>query len=243
VARSAVEASNVKLKQALNALDGETIRAPKSGVVLAVYAREGELASPTDEKPLFIIGDEANTVQVHARIAEQDVTRVSRGVKVQFSIQGLPDRVFSGTLVEVLHHPDDDRNFITYTALIEADNGDGTLLPGMTASVEFIHSESKNVLRVPIRALYFVPKDYAYEPPPEMRRLLVSQGLSGPELFNAAETGILLAKGKRRIFVEKSGQWVRKEVSIGVENRDYVSVTSGLSEGERVIFASDDTSE
>jgi HlyD family secretion protein len=134
--------------------------------------------------------------------------------------------------------------FVSYEVIIDVDNRTGNLLPGMTASVEFVRSDARAVLRVPIEALYFLPQGYEPEVPPEIiaafERRMGQQLPSDPQLrratLNGIEAGMLSRQGLRRIFVFSDGQVTTRNVRVEGEDLTHIGIGEGLEEGEEVII-------
>ena len=124
---------------------------------------------------------------------------------------------------------------VSYPVLIDADNAQGDLFPGMTASVEFIHADARNVLRVPIQALYLTPSTYVPVLSDELTRALQRQGLTNREAMIGAELGTLIFAKKQRIFVLEKGKPVVRAVRVGAQSTDFVEIVEGVRPGERVI--------
>ena len=211
------------------------IRAPISGIVMARNAEVGQRVGPGDAEPMFVLADPLSAMQVEVEVAEPDIGRINDSLAVAFTVEAWPTETFPGRIHSVLQSPRVDRSFVAYPVLVSIENPDGRLRPGMTASVEFVGTDLRQVLRIPIRSLYFVPEGYVYDPPDDLMRDLGSKGLTEPAALNAAEMGVLFAGGKRRVFVEKNGRWERREVRIGGQSREHVEILEGVVAGERVI--------
>jgi len=237
-ARAAVRAAAARLQKAERAVSDLVIRSPIDGIVLARNGEPGEMVGPNDEEPMFIVVDGSPAVIVRAEVPESDIARVTADVSVQFTAEAYPRATFTGQIRNVLRAPQGDGAFVAYIVEIEAGNPDGRLVPGMSASVEFIHSDARQVLRAPIQSLYFTPDDYTFEPPSEYRSLIGARNLTSRENLNAVETGMLIATGKRRVFVEKNGKWERREITLGAEGRDYIEIIDGASVGDLFIVSS-----
>ena len=77
---------------------------------------------------------------------------------VTFTVDAYPDVTFKGTVEQIRLAPTALNNVVTYTVVIAADNPLGRLLPGMTANVEIVTGEHKDVVVVPNEALRFQPR-------------------------------------------------------------------------------------
>lgn len=226
----------VAVRVATGALDEVLIRAPTDGFVLSRHVEPGQVAREAAEDPLFVIASDTSQVLIEALVAEPDIGRVNRDVRVQFTVEAHPQRRFEGRVRDILRAPQEERNFVSYPVLIEADNPQGLLFPGMTASVEFIHADAREVIRAPIEALYFLPDGYVPEVAEDHLRILRRRGLGDdPDSLAAFEFGLLMGQGKRRVFVLEDGQPVMRAVRVGAQSPEYLEILEGLEVGELLI--------
>jgi HlyD family secretion protein len=125
------------------------------------------LQAPT----LYTIAEDLGKMQVHAAVSEADVGRLAPGMPATFVVDAYPDERFKGVIRQIRDAPQTLQNVVTYDAVIDVDNPDHRLKPGMTANVTFVYAAHKGVLRIPSAALRFLP-------PPE---LLAESGLAAPQ--------------------------------------------------------------
>lgn len=236
-AQSELDAARVRAANARSRLGKVVIRAPQDGFVLARNLEAGQVVGPgASEKPLFVIASRLDAIVVEAAVAETDIRRVTPAARVAFTVDAHPGEVFEGRLRDVLREPKRERSAVTYAVLIDADNPEGKLFPGMTASVEFIHQDARNVLHVPIEALYYTPEDYRPELPEEALRYLRRTGEVEPRRMQFVEMGMLLAQGRQRIFVLENRKPAMRTVQVGAQTDEVVEVRNGLRPGEVVIL-------
>jgi HlyD family secretion protein len=113
---------------------------------------------------LFNIAQDLKQIQIEANVDEADIGNVKQGNRVTFAVDAFPDMEFSGEVEQVRLSPTELQNVVTYTVIINARNPDLKLLPGMTAIVEIVTGESRDVLRVSNDALRFrPPKEFQTE--------------------------------------------------------------------------------
>ncbi len=97
-------------------------------------------------------------MQIEATVDESDIGQIRQGQAVRFTVQAYPDRTFTGKVTQIRLQPQTISNVVNYTVIIQAENARGLLLPGMTATVDFVVAQVKNALLVPNAALRFQPK-------------------------------------------------------------------------------------
>jgi HlyD family secretion protein len=96
-------------------------------------------------------------MKVECSVDESDIGKVKEGQKVRFTVEAYPNDQFNGVVQQVRVSPETVQNVVTYTTIVNVDNPEKKLLPGMTATVSIIVGEAKNVLRVSNAALRFTP--------------------------------------------------------------------------------------
>lgn len=170
-AKQKVHAAEIALKKAHAALDKTRIRAPlrsqESSVkttflVLDRRAQVGQVVGPHGS-PLFVLTPEVAVMEVHTQVAEGDIARVRKGLAATFTVSAFADDdiEFRGTVKEIRPMALSTQGAVYYDTLIEVanqkdpDSGEWRLRPGMTASVDIIRREHKNVWKVPTVALNF----------------------------------------------------------------------------------------
>lgn len=135
-----------------------TIRAPVSGVVINRAVSVGETVAASYSSPvLYTIADDMSKMQVLATVDESDIGMIAVGQKATFRVDAYPDRKFSGEVSQIRLAPVSIQNVVTYTVVIDADNRDMKLMPGMTAAVDVRVASARDVLRVPNLALGLRP--------------------------------------------------------------------------------------
>jgi HlyD family secretion protein len=159
--------ANMQIKQAT--LDSArvdlsrcTIYSPVDGVVISRNVDVGQTVAASLSAPvLFQIANDLAKMQIDAAVAEADVGNVEVGQDVEFTVDAFPYRTFRGKVIQVRNSPSTVQNVVTYDTVIEVNNADLKLKPGMTATVYVIVKEHDGVLKIPNAALRFRPPDSA----------------------------------------------------------------------------------
>src|SRR5436190_8750147 len=157
--------ANVKIRQASVDsakvdLDRTTIYAPISGMVISRKVDAGQTVAASFNTPeLFTIANDLTKMQIETLVSEADVGGVQEGQKVNFMVDAFPGRKFSGRVNQVRFAPITNQNVVTYTAVVEVDNREMKLRPGMTANASIITAQRTNTLCVPNAALRFRPPE------------------------------------------------------------------------------------
>jgi HlyD family secretion protein len=165
-AKSALVSAQASLAQAKSTLDQSRvdlayciIRSPVDGVVITRKVNIGQTVQSSFTAPvLFQVATDLTKMKVECDVDESDIGKVKEGQKVRFTVESYPNEMFNGVVQQVRVSPTTTNNVVTYTTIVNLDNPEKKLLPGMTATVSIIVGEAKNVLRVSNGALRFTPE-------------------------------------------------------------------------------------
>jgi HlyD family secretion protein len=156
VAKANMKSAQIALEKARQNLAYTNIYAPIDGVIVERTVDVGQTVAASLSAPeLFLIANDLSQMQILAKVDESDIGAIDVGQPVQFTVQAYPNRTFTGAVKQVRLQSTTQDNVVNYTAVIAVSNADGKLLPGMTATVQFLTGSAKNVLVVPNAALRF----------------------------------------------------------------------------------------
>ncbi len=165
-AKADLQSAEAKLKQAESLLNSSEvdleytiIKSPIDGVVISRNINEGQTVAASFQAPiLFQIANDLTKMQVECSVDEADIGRVKEGQGVKFTVDAFPEQRFNGVVRQVRYSPEVVQNVVTYTTIVEVENPELKLRPGMTATVSIVVGQAENVLRVPNSALRFTPE-------------------------------------------------------------------------------------
>jgi HlyD family secretion protein len=248
-ARGDLEQARANLHQAMVNLGYATVISPINGVVISRNVDVGQTVAASLQAPtLYTIAEDLGKMQVHAAVSEADVGRLAPQMPASFVVDAYPDERFKGVIRQIRDAPQTLQNVVTYDAVIDVDNPDHRLKPGMTANVTFVYAEHKGVLRVPSAALRFLP-------PPD---LLAESGVAAPAKKHKKErpqdhqaAGIRAPAGaeaqarddaaegpgpRRTVWTLRNDRLVAVPIELGVADGSDVEVRAGeLAEGDVVV--------
>jgi HlyD family secretion protein len=136
------------------------IRSPVDGVVLTRSIEPGQTVAASLQAPeLFKLAEDLSQMKIELAVDEADIGQVKVGQGATFTVDAFPDRRFRGEVAQVRLSATTTNNVVTYPVVIQVDNRDRMLLPGMTANAEIEVSRRDDVLRVPNAALRYKPSD------------------------------------------------------------------------------------
>jgi HlyD family secretion protein len=151
------------------------IRSPIDGTVVARNVDVGQTVAASLQAPtIFTIAQDLTKMRVYAKIDESDVGRVRAGQAVTFKVDAFPKDRFSGRVSQVRMKPTMVQNVVTYDAVVELENPELKLFPGMTAYVSIPVAEAHDAVALPNAALHFRPP----LEPEEIRALYAAHGIT-----------------------------------------------------------------
>lgn len=158
-AKASVEQSEASVSKAKADLDYCTIRSPVNGIVIARKVEEGEtVVSSYNAVPVLTIAEDLKVIWVEATVPEADVGNVKVGQEVTFTADAYRRR-FKGKVKQVRRASTTTNNVVTYPIIIEAENPDEMLFPGMTATLSIETARADNAVVVSTAAFRFRPKE------------------------------------------------------------------------------------
>jgi HlyD family secretion protein len=157
-AAAQVQQNSAAVKIAQANLDYTTIRSPIDGTVIARSVDVGQTVAASLQAPtLFTIAQDLTKMQVYVSTDESDVGTVQAGQDVSFKVDAFPKDSFKGKVSAVRLNATTVQNVVTYTTIVDFDNPDMKLFPGMTAYVTVPVATATDVVKVPNGALRFTP--------------------------------------------------------------------------------------
>lgn len=150
--------SRFSLRKAEKNLQNAIITSPIDGVVVSRNVDEGQTVAASLNAPtLFVLANNLRQMQINAEIDEADIGKIRVGEAVEFRVDAFADEQFRGKVNQVRLSPSTTQNVVTYSVIIDVNNPQLKLLPGMTANVTIVVREKNNVVRIPETALRFRP--------------------------------------------------------------------------------------
>ena len=257
-----IDQARASLEEAKAELNYTRITSPAGGTIVKVLAQEGQMLNAMQTTPVILQIGDLSSIRVIAKIPEADVSRLESGMEAYFTTVSGGARRWNARLLEVSPIPEAGGAMggLTYfDALLEVDNSDGALLPGMGAKVFFLTGSARGVLKVPLGALAFDPGDGAMSAAGQFAMRNAQGSRAGGRQWGGRgfRSGNNPWWGGREVqsrrfeggnrdegsparpatvqVVDSEGAIETREVQIGFSNNVEAEVMSGLSEGERVV--------
>jgi HlyD family secretion protein len=158
VHKADVRSAQIALERARQNLAYTKIYAPIDGVIVERNVDVGQTVAANFSTPqLFLIANNLSDMQILALVDESDIGAIRNGLPVAFTVQAYPNDTFTGIVQQVRLQSKTQDNVVNYTAVVGVHNATGKLLPGMTATVQFLTGIANDVLIVPNSALRIKP--------------------------------------------------------------------------------------
>jgi HlyD family secretion protein len=217
-AKAQLAQAKAALQSAATNLSYTKIYSPVEGIVISRSVDVGQTVAASFQTPtLFTIAQDLTKMQIDTNVAESDIGVVQVGQEVDFTVDAYPDTTFEGKVWQKRQAPITVQNVVTYDVVVQVNNRDLRLMPGMTANVSIVIATRKDVLRIPNASLRFKPSERpATAPAP------------------AASPG-----GEKKgpsVWVLENGKPKRVPIELGITDGTYTEVLSGgLQEGQQLI--------
>jgi HlyD family secretion protein len=257
-AAGAVAQTRAALHQAEINLAYTDILSPTNGVVISRNVDVGQTVAASLQAPtIFVIAEDLAKMQVDTSVAEADVGRLRAGMTASFTVDAYPSEIFRGTVRQIRNSPQTVQNVVTYDAVIDVDNPELKLRPGMTANVTFVYAEKDDILKIPNAALRFKPPPgFAAEggkaggtggtgpaggtgaagPAAGATAGADRQGQARPASTGKAPGATVQTPDRRTIWVLRDDRPVPARVRTGISDGSFTEVVEGeIQAGEAVI--------
>jgi len=254
--KASLKSADVALVRARRNLEYAVIKSPINGIVISKNVESGQTVAASLSTPtLFIIAEDLSHMEILAEVDESDIGQIKEGQQVRFEVQTYSDKEFTGTVKQVRLEPTTISNVVTYTVVVEVANDEGILLPGMTATVDFIIEQKNDILLVPNKALRFTPSEDQIQAFAERRR---SERENMPDSLKTGRPGMgggpgMMAGGppngaprqrpadmKQVWYLNEKGQLTMAPVRVGMSDgvNTEIVMSRSLKEGNEIITGS-----
>jgi len=227
-AKAQLAQAKAALQAAETNLSYTKIYSPVDGIIISRNVDVGQTVAASFQTPtLFTIAQDLTKMQIDTNVAESDIGAVKVGQDVEFTVDAYPDTTFKGKAWQKRQAPITVQNVVTYDVVIQVDNSDFRLMPGMTANVSIIITTRHDVLRITNAALRFRMTDRP-----------AGGAASGSGTTAKAGGGSGEKKGPS-IWVLEQGKPKRVSITPGISDGTFTEILSGdLKEGHLIIVES-----
>lgn len=236
-AQAAVTQARATLSSDQTNLSKASIRSPINGVVLLRRVEPGQTVAASLQAPvLFTLAEDLAKMELQVNVDEADVGQVRAGQPASFSVDAWPNRKYPASVARVRYGSQTTDGVVSYLTVLQVDNSDLSLRPGMTATAEITTTKRENALLVANAALRFSPPAQARADSGGIMSMLMPRMPRGASqrAQNAGKDGF------KQIWVLRDGQPQAVKVKTGVSNGRLTEILEGkLEAGAQVISDSE----
>jgi len=219
-ARASVLQAEANLRIVQTDLSKAIIYSPIKGLVLKRSVEPGQTVAASLQAPvLFTLAEDLAKMELKVDVDEADVDKVKKGQKATFTVDGYPDRIFTAQITQVRFGSKIVSGVVTYETIMNVDNSDLSLRPGMTATANIVVGKIDNSILVPNAAIRFIP------PEKDDEKLSGNSSIIG-KLFPRPRRPQTKQKKETKADRKKSKVWVLKDGQLSE-----IPVTTGESDG------------
>ena len=164
-AEAQVKQAEAAVQNAMLNLEYTRITAPVDGVVISRKVAGGDTVQASTTTPQFyVIAQDLTSMHLDVNIDESDISRLKEGLEATFTVDAYPGQTFRGDIIQIRREAVAVSGVVTYTVVIDIQNPELKLFPGMTANTRIVTDRAENTLRIPSAALRFRPPDQVLDP-------------------------------------------------------------------------------
>lgn len=217
------------------------IRSPINGIVLSRSVEPGQTVAASLQAPvLFTLAGDLAAMELHVDVDEADVGKIAPGQSATFSVDAHPERRYPAEIVEVRFGAKTTNGVVTYETLLQVDNGDLSLRPGMTATADIVVDRVPSALLVPNGALRYTPKTVSLERQAKGGSVL-GKLMPGPPRPSRTKEAGGAAKRQQRVWVVEDGLPRAIAVKIGQSDGSRTQILEGdLRPGQEVVVGEEE---
>ncbi len=245
--KASLKSARANLERAASNLGYAVIRAPIAGTVIQRAVEEGQTVAASMSTPLlFKLAEDLSRMEILAQVDESDIGSVREGQDARFTVLAHDDRTFTAQVRQIRLEPETVQNVVNYTVVLDVDNPEGLLMPGMTATIDFLVEQRHDVLLVPNAALRIRPTQ-AMMAAARANRERAGAGVPDSAAVRIRRRGGPLSGAAEGLpsdvallwLMDDDGALTMQPVRTGATDGKNTEIVSrrGLSEGTRVITA------
>ncbi len=219
-ARASVSQAEANLRIVQTDLSKAVIYSPIKGIVLKRSVEPGQTVAASLQAPvLFTLAEDLTKMELRVDVDEADVDKLKKGQNATFTVDGYPDRIFTAKITQVRFGSKIVSGVVTYETIMNVDNSDLLLRPGMTATANIVINKIENSVLIPNAAFRFTLPEKHDE------KLSGNSSIIG-KLFPRPRRPQTKQKKETKADRRKSKVWVLKDGQLSE-----ISVTTGESDG------------
>jgi HlyD family secretion protein len=209
-------------------LSKAVIQSPINGVVLVRSVEPGQTVAASLQAPvLFTLAEDLAQMELHVDVDEADVGQVQEGQEASFTVDAYPDRIFPARIRQVRYGAQTVGGVVTYETVLNVDNSDLSLRPGMTATADITVKKVENAILVPNAAMRFTPPTREKEAPSNGSSLVSKLLPRRPRSWSKQRKDATADNRRQRVWMLRDGQLIPMAVTRGATDGSMTELTSG----------------
>jgi HlyD family secretion protein len=224
-AKAAVSQCQAILEANETDLAKAAIRSPINGIVLKRKMEPGQTVAATLDPPvLFTLAEDLTKMKLIVNVDEADVGQIKEGQNATFSVAAYPNRTFEARIVQARYGSTTTSGVVTYETVLQVDNADLSLRPGMTATADIVIKRIEKALLIPNGALRFTPPVHQEK---KASSGLVSSLLPHPPVPETQQPEATGSRKRQRVWTLRDGELLPIPVTIGSTSNGMAEVVAG----------------
>jgi HlyD family secretion protein len=204
------------------------IHSPINGIVLVRNVEPGQTVAASFQAPvLFTLAEDLTQMELQVDVDEADVGQIKEGQEAVFTVDAHPGRTFPARITQVRYGSQTVNGVVTYKTVLNVNNSDLSLRPGMTATADITVNKVKNAILVPNAALRFIPpireKETSSNRGSILSRLLPRRHRRPSRQHKESNAGRKL----QNVWALQEGKLIAIPIGIGATDGRMTEVTSG----------------
>ena len=219
IAVAQVENAKASLEVNQTDLQKAVIHSPIDGVVLTRSVELGQTVAASFQAPvLFTLAEDLTQMELHVDVDEADVGQVKNGQLASFYVDAYPERSYPATITQVRYGSQTVDGVVTYETVLNVDNADLSLRPGMTATADIVVKQVNDALLVPNAALRFTPSTNLKIQSENSGGFISNLIPRPPHSKKSQISNDLDNKAKQKVWVLRNGEPQGIAVTVGLTN-------------------------
>ena len=226
IAKAQVSEAQATLESNETDLSKAVIHSPINGIVLTRSVEPGQTVAASLQSPvLFTLAEDLTKMELHVDVDEADVGQVKEGQEATFAVDAHPNRTFPALIAQVRYGSQTVNGVVTYKTVLNVDNSDLSLRPGMTATADITVKKVENAILLPNAVLRFAP--LIKEKEATSNGGLLGKLLPRRHRSSREQRKNDIVDNKQHVWTLRDGQLIAIAVMTGVTDGKMTEVVSG----------------
>ncbi|MBD3231246.1 efflux RND transporter periplasmic adaptor subunit [Candidatus Dependentiae bacterium] len=239
-AKAIVKNRKAELEQKQIEFNNKKITSPTNGVIVSIGITEKmKITTDLDATVLFIIARDITKMEAILDIDESDIGQIQKGQIVKFTVATYLDKIFKGKIADVSYSPQLKNNVLSYKALVNVNDINNMLRPGMTINAKINVAKCINCLAISSHAFQINSKilekiahnlKFGFVPIDIKRKRSLQKGNIGNYPI-------------KYVWAVENKNFVEKPIKINITDDNYFEIKAGIDQNDKIIVDIDEENE